>query len=774
MTPPREDRRRPGRLVLTLAACAACLLGALGLPGGEAAHPADVVLVVDLSRSHGSDPRALVAAALAHPSTRSVAEDDTRWALVGYATRALVLHSGASDLDALGAAAQRRLAGLDARFADGSDAAAGLASAMTQGRPDRPLRLVVFSDGRLRFRDLDGVRRRLAARGGALELVGPLGPPAPDVRLEPFGASAILRPGRPGLIRVRVVATDRAGRGVELQVNGRTWRLADVGPAGQLVELRVVPPADADRVVVEIADPGGPNATPLNDRLAFPVRRDGERRIGIVGPGAQGLSAILAANGRRVAVLPDRLRAEDLRGLDVVALADCPVGRLGAQAIAHLEAAVRDAGTGLVVCGGPHAFRAGGYAGSSLDDLLPLSSRAARGRDVLVLLDHSGSMERDRRLVTALEAIAHLARALGREDRVQVFPFASRPSFQAPLPLLAPKEFLADRLPELVRLAPRGGTRVVRVLDAVLGQLPVEGPSDRERVWVLVSDCEDDALRDASETARMRRELTARRLGGVVLLLDPSAEDRAKALGVRVIPVSLSKEVILRAVDGRGWKVEETATRVRERLPGLSEAGPLRGRNPVLPGQDARVVLETADGAPVLALARRGRGEVAALATDPTLEGWTRSLVRTLAARVFPRAAGRWELWFTGDRLEVRVGATAGPEVLRARAGDRVWEFRERAAGVWSADLGLDAPAWLSFEDGEGRVLAREPVPPRGDAEFRITPRSPGAAGELRAPAAAAGPRVRWPWAALALLLLTARVLVLPRRSRAAESRSRT
>ena len=67
---------------------------------------------------------------------------------------------------------------------------------------------------------------------------------------------------------------------------------------------------------------------------------------------------------------------EEMLGYDLVAIENVPVEAIGGEGIALLKDYV-EAGGGLLVCGGWHAFGGGGYAGSVLEELLPVTSAPA-------------------------------------------------------------------------------------------------------------------------------------------------------------------------------------------------------------------------------------------------------------------------------------------------------------------------------------------------------------------------------------------------------------
>ncbi|MCC7408450.1 MAG: hypothetical protein IT442_10285, partial [Phycisphaeraceae bacterium] len=119
-----------------------------------------------------------------------------------------------------------------------------------------------------------------------------------------------------------------------------------------------------------------------------------------VQPVGNPLLAALTSRGLEVATLPpDAFPATvaELQPYDAVILHNIPVEELSPSQQQLLVRYVNDLGGGLIVIGGPDSFGAGGWAGSPVDPILPVSceipaySVLPSGALILVI-DHSGSM----------------------------------------------------------------------------------------------------------------------------------------------------------------------------------------------------------------------------------------------------------------------------------------------------------------------------------------------------------------------------------------------
>lgn len=99
-------------------------------------------------------------------------------------------------------------------------------------------------------------------------------------------------------------------------------------------------------------------------RLAQALEKLGEHRL-------QPAHFVTNVYGDRLDYFPAGY--EEMMGYDVVVLEDIPVEAIGDEGLALLKDYV-DAGGGLLVCGGWYSFAGGGYAGSVLGELLPVTS----------------------------------------------------------------------------------------------------------------------------------------------------------------------------------------------------------------------------------------------------------------------------------------------------------------------------------------------------------------------------------------------------------------
>jgi secreted protein with Ig-like and vWFA domain len=125
----------------------------------------------------------------------------------------------------------------------------------------------------------------------------------------------------------------------------------------------------------------------------------------------------------------------ELGSFDSIFLSDVAAGDLPKDTLKLLESAVRDFGVGLVCIGGENAFTAGGYRGTPLEEVLPVSmeldsKKVLPSGALALVIDRSGSMFGQKLDMTKDAAIGAVA-ALGDQDFVGVIAFDAQPHIVA-------------------------------------------------------------------------------------------------------------------------------------------------------------------------------------------------------------------------------------------------------------------------------------------------------------------------------------------------------
>jgi hypothetical protein len=169
---------------------------------------------------------------------------------------------------------------------------------------------------------------------------------------------------------------------------------------------------------------------------------------------------------------------------------------------------VRDLSGGLVIVGGDHAFAAGGYIGTQLEALSPLSSAPPQPRRHWILLaDSSGSMaapadDGQTRWLRAAESVKQILDHLPPADVVSIGSFARNVSWWSQSRLVGATQKLKFPAQEI---SPGGPTNLQPVLEAIAAQLDANSATETEIIVVSDADARID------DPAKLAGALTAKR-----------------------------------------------------------------------------------------------------------------------------------------------------------------------------------------------------------------------------------------------------------------------
>ena len=281
----------------------------------------------------------------------------------------------------------------------------------------------------------------------------------------------------------------------ELSLNGASQTVGSSQVVAQ-------PIASADGPIAARLSPG--DAWPENDALsvyASPTEQLQRWWVGASAPSSQWVS-----------VDPSSLPVDPAAYLDValIVLDNVPADALSAGQQERLLQYVRDVGGGVIILGGARAFAAGGYPGTALEAISPLSSTPPPPTTHWVLLaDSSGSMAAPAggttRFRMAADAVARVLPRLPPDDPVSAGSFArelrwwSRGTSARALSRITPPS----------DVAPHGPTNLQAALDAIVSG--ADGSSPTEVLLLSDADTKLDApaLAASMRSKRVRLHLLA-------------------------------------------------------------------------------------------------------------------------------------------------------------------------------------------------------------------------------------------------------------------------
>ncbi len=666
---------------------------------------------------------------------------------------------------------------------DASECAAALRALPELARGAVLERVLVLSDGCFTGADAGAAIAALRGAGVEFELRAPPPPGAPELELAELRAPRELEAGAPLALAARVLS-----RGAALPPSARAQLLTKVRDARGEREFST--PLDADGLAAgevlaqlelgalapglttleaRIVLVGARDRAPENDARATAVRSRGALVVRVVTQRPQRYGAWLdqlrALEGLQVLEPLAALEGGALEGCDVLLTLEVDPRELEA---ARLRAFVAAGGGWLAL--GQHALAsakadaARDPSGADATALLPLELRSAPTRDVVLLLDGSGSMDAAA-LAELRSASLALARSAPPGESLRLWWFTDR--LREAFELEGGRDPAArerNRVAWARQSAPGGPTDIA----AVLRQFAELREGAREALAVVITDGRDQPAADAARAGRDELFAALTRSGVRVAVVAAGAQADREWLDELARPT----------LHGRAWSavadgLEQVLAResVREQLAPGGGAVVLAPLDPAADG-DVRALRESwesnaplpragavlnmrarsgdelaaqlADGAPWLALRRHGEGWCALLTGEPVADSsaqWERApalfapLLRLLGrasaadGRPRPRAQrgddGRWRVEGLPLDLPAQV-LLADAERPAAQGGAQVaahlphdLNARDPRAQRVAASPGLDGARELLVLDAAGRELARAWVAAAPPDEFR-------------------------------------------------------
>jgi len=277
--------------------------------------------------------------------------------------------------------------------------------------------IVVISDGRANLGDAVSEARLLRAEGVRVDTFALPVPIGAEAYVDRLDAPRTLTQGQQANAQALIVTNTATHATVRWYLDRTLVNTVQLDlSVGETVLKQTVTPAEpgfhAVRAVMDAV------------RDTYAENNLGEALIQVVGPPrvllventlgeAASLEAALHSTGIGTAsVTPERLprSAADLAAYQAVVLVNIPASSLGNDAMALLQASVRDLGTGLVVIGGADSYGPGGYAGTPLETALPVQIQLPQDIQkppvaVVLVLESAESSQGDQIVRGAAEAV---------------------------------------------------------------------------------------------------------------------------------------------------------------------------------------------------------------------------------------------------------------------------------------------------------------------------------------------------------------------------------
>lgn len=422
------------RLYLASAGLAglAAALAALGLEIAYTRDATTVVLVVDRSRSTATGDAQIEARLGEAQRALGAMRPDDRVGLVVVGTEAetVLAPSPRALLPRAQADVPR----------EASDLEAGIRHALADIPEASAARIVLLSDGLETTGDAVNAASAASSRGVSVDVVPIERAPSPELAVLSVRAPAHVTPDEPIALRVVTRATRAARVRLRLRRDGTVIAVGEarVGAGHDALVVRDVPDAPGiHRYDVELEPlEAGTDTSTANDRGSAFVRVEGSARALLVAEDEADvapLAAAVQAMGALPVVVPPTALPHtmpELAAYDLVALVDVPATALTEAQVENLAGYVRDLGGGFLMAGARRSFGLGGYSGTPIEEVMPVTFDLRRRRDRLSLslaisIDRSGSMTAPvdptrTKMDLANEAAARSALLLSPTDRVAI------------------------------------------------------------------------------------------------------------------------------------------------------------------------------------------------------------------------------------------------------------------------------------------------------------------------------------------------------------------
>ena len=448
-----------------------------------------------------------------------------------------------------------------------------------------------------------------------------------------------------------------------------------------------------------------------NNRIGAYMDVRGVPKVLIVGSETE-LSKMLKAAGMETEkLLPSQIArsAEALRQYHAIALVNVNEGDLHADAVSALDSYVRKLGRGLAVFGGDDTYAIGGWRGSALEEMMPISMDVDNrlqmpSLSLVLIIDKSGSMTEGRfgitKLEMAKEAAMRSAEVLTNRDFVGVIAFDDTAKWAVPMQqvenVAAVKEMIGT-------IRPGGGTAFYSALSQALLALE-EADSQLKHVIFLTdgeaADSGHETLAAAMAEAGITLTTVAVGQGANTRLLSYLA-----ALGGGRAYSTLEFDDIPKVFTKETYLATRAYLQNRRFVPVVTSGGTLTDYAgfPAIDGYHSTtakplstVALTTDRDEPLLAWWQYGAGRVVAWTSD-TEGAWTGDFLRWEDAPRF--FAGMISFILPAEEGEGRLTVAREEDVLRL-----TYEI-----DVFQNDLAGDARILTDEQSGlmtEARVLA--------------------------------------------------------------------
>src|SRR5215467_3356935 len=277
--------------------------------------------------------------------------------------------------------------------------------------------LVLILDGRQNLNDAASAVAALRAEGVRVDVLAVGEAPAAEAMVTGVDAPSELREGQTAQAVVHLQSTGQASGTLTLIMDNSQIENRDVTlPAGSSTQTFQLPSAALGLHTIQAVLTVSPDTYTENNIRVANMRVLGRPLVLVLegkdGEGANVASALQAAGmdveRRQAAGAPTD--TQTLGRYDSTVIVDSSADSFPADSMAAIASSVRDLGKGLVTIGGPTAYGPGGWAGTPLEDALPVSMDIPQRKDkpkvaVVLVMETMEDQRADQVVLGAAEGV---------------------------------------------------------------------------------------------------------------------------------------------------------------------------------------------------------------------------------------------------------------------------------------------------------------------------------------------------------------------------------
>jgi Mg-chelatase subunit ChlD len=314
-------------------------------------------------------------------------------------------------------------------------------------------RIVVLSDG---AENAGSAISQASQMGAPIDTVAVPGISNGDLRIEQVSIPSAIWSGDHAGVTVSI--NSPALTDVKLQINVDGQLLSETnlnlsaGINSAAIDLGVLEPGFHAIDAIIVPNDSSFDPVPANDALPAAIMVRNAPNLLFVASENGDTGLLSAAFTRRGAIVtkitPQNLptAVSSLAPYDAIVLNNVAASDLTIDQIAAIDQAARTLGKGVLVTGGASSYGPGGYAGTDLEKMLPVTVKVTDGAQrprvaLLLIIDHSGSMTYSpkngvSKLDMARDAAKQAVSVLADGDQIGVLVFNDKQQWQVPMTVI--------------------------------------------------------------------------------------------------------------------------------------------------------------------------------------------------------------------------------------------------------------------------------------------------------------------------------------------------